>query len=94
MKKTITLLTVVALMLTVFVGCNQATPNNSDTIKVGINYELSGGTATYGQSSVEGIELAIEEINKAGGINGNVQGNDPGGGTEQDSRCVGIRYGQ
>ena len=70
MKKTITLLTVVALMLTVFVGCNQATPNNSDTIKVGINYELSGGTATYGQSSVEGIELAIEEINKAGGING------------------------
>ncbi|AMA74221.1 MULTISPECIES: ABC transporter substrate-binding protein [Aneurinibacillus] len=41
-----------------------------DTIKIGANLELSGGTASYGQSSGQGIELAVEEINKNGGING------------------------
>jgi branched-chain amino acid transport system substrate-binding protein len=40
------------------------------TIKIGANLELSGGVASYGQSASEGIDLAIEEINKNGGING------------------------
>jgi branched-chain amino acid transport system substrate-binding protein len=70
MKKLITLLTVVILTMAIIVGCSPSSSKDSDTIKVGINYELSGGVASYGQSSVEGIELAIEEINNAGGING------------------------
>ena len=41
-----------------------------DTIKVGVNYELSGAVATYGQASVDGITMAIDEINAAGGVNG------------------------
>ena len=49
------------------VSCSKS---DSDTIKIGVNYELSGGVATYGQSSVEGIELAIEQINEAGGVKG------------------------
>lgn len=40
------------------------------SIKLGVNYELSGGVATYGQASVAGIKLAIDEINAAGGIDG------------------------
>lgn len=40
------------------------------TIKIGANLELSGGVSSYGQSIAEGIDLAVEEINKAGGING------------------------
>lgn len=36
------------------------------TIKIGANLELSGGVASYGQSVKEGIELALEEINKEG----------------------------
>ncbi|HOB20292.1 MAG TPA: ABC transporter substrate-binding protein [Candidatus Atribacteria bacterium] len=44
--------------------------SDSDVIKIGVNYELSKDVATYGQSSVEGIELAIEQINEAGGVNG------------------------
>lgn len=40
------------------------------TIKIGANLELSGGVSSYGQSISEGIDLAVEEINKAGGING------------------------
>ena len=40
--------------------------NKEETIKVGANLELSGGVASYGQSILEGLELAIEEINKEG----------------------------
>ena len=43
---------------------------DGDTIKIGINLELSGAVASYGTSEAIGIELAIEEINEAGGIDG------------------------
>ncbi|MFJ7679182.1 ABC transporter substrate-binding protein [Peribacillus sp. NPDC097198] len=37
-----------------------------DTIKIGVNLELSGGVASYGQSISEGLKLATDEINKEG----------------------------
>ena len=40
--------------------------DSGDTIKVGVNLELSGNVASYGQSMLEGVELAVEEINKEG----------------------------
>ncbi len=43
---------------------------DSDTIRLGVNYELTGDVATYGQASVVGIKMAIDEINEAGGIDG------------------------
>ena len=54
------------------VGQNPAgqSPAAADSIKIGINLELSGEGASYGQSTGNGIEMAIEEINAAGGING------------------------
>lgn len=39
---------------------------DSDTIKIGVNLELSGGVASYGQSIAEGLDLAVKEINKEG----------------------------
>ena len=39
-------------------------------IKVGFVYIMSGPAATYGQFAKQGAELAIDEINKEGGING------------------------
>ena len=45
-------------------------PKTENEIRLGINYELTGDVASYGQASVEGIELALEEVNNAGGING------------------------
>lgn len=52
-------------------GAENANQNEADgEIKIGVNYELSGDVASYGQSSVDGIELAIDEINEAGGIDG------------------------
>ncbi|WP_163103389.1 ABC transporter substrate-binding protein [Peribacillus alkalitolerans] len=51
-------------------GCGAKTSGGSDTINLGANLELSGAVASYGQSIAEGIDLAIEEINKSGGIDG------------------------
>jgi branched-chain amino acid transport system substrate-binding protein len=53
----------------VLAGCNSSASTDGEkggTIKIGANLELSGGVASYGQSAKEGIELAIEEINKEG----------------------------
>ncbi|MFJ7668876.1 ABC transporter substrate-binding protein [Lysinibacillus sp. NPDC097195] len=41
-----------------------------DTIKIGANLELSGNVASYGSSIGLGAELAVKEINDAGGIDG------------------------
>ena len=44
--------------------------NTSDTIKVGLYGDLTGATSSFGQSTKNGVELAVEEINAAGGVNG------------------------
>lgn len=41
-----------------------------DTIKVGVYVDLTGQTSGFGQSTKNGIDLAVEEINAAGGVNG------------------------
>ncbi|MGX6445998.1 ABC transporter substrate-binding protein [Neobacillus sp. K501] len=55
----------------VMAGCNSSSSTggggkDSETIKIGANLELSGGVASYGQSIEEGLDLALEEINKEG----------------------------
>lgn len=73
MKKGITLLTALLFGASIFTGCAKSAATatgGSNTIKVGLNYELSGNVATYGQGLVEGIELGFEEINKNGGVLG------------------------
>ncbi|MBI4854228.1 MAG: ABC transporter substrate-binding protein [Acidobacteria bacterium] len=51
-------------------GNNNTTPKSGDTIKIGEYGSLTGEKATFGQSTKKGIELAQEEINKAGGLLG------------------------
>jgi branched-chain amino acid transport system substrate-binding protein len=41
-----------------------------DTIKVGVYGDLTGQTSSFGQSTKNGIELAVDEINAAGGVGG------------------------
>lgn len=47
-----------------------AATETGDTIRVGVYVDLTGQTSSFGQSTKNGIELAVEEINKAGGVNG------------------------
>lgn len=71
MKKKLSLMLVVMLLVVSFAGCKKSVSSkDSNTIKVGLDYELSGGVATYGQGLVAGIELGFEEINKNGGVLG------------------------
>lgn len=44
--------------------------DSGDTIKIGVYGDLSGPTSSFGQSTKNGIDLAVEEINAGGGING------------------------
>jgi branched-chain amino acid transport system substrate-binding protein len=45
-------------------------PGGGDNVRIGVFMSLTGSTANFGISSVNGIKLAADEVNAAGGING------------------------
>ena len=49
-----------------------ATPAWADPapIRIGVNFERTGSISSYGQHALVSAQIAAEEINKAGGING------------------------
>lgn len=63
-----------ALTLTAFAGCSggggSAQTDDGKTLVIGGIGPLTGDYATYGVGVRQGAELAIKEINDAGGING------------------------
>jgi branched-chain amino acid transport system substrate-binding protein len=68
-KKLAGIILSLSLGMGVLAGCGgekSSGGEKGDTIKIGANLELTGGGASYGQSIVEGMELALEEINKDG----------------------------
>lgn len=72
-QKSIALLIMVVLSLVLVTGCGQdssQTAANADVIKIGMIGPLTGDTATYGISTKNGVEVAIDEFNNDGGING------------------------
>jgi len=73
MKKTLVLLLALILVVGSFAACgggNDTGGADATEVKIGVNYELTGAVATYGEASTDGILMAFEEINAAGGING------------------------
>lgn len=67
----------VLLLMGVLAGCSGAKsaeqkPGEASKkpIKIGAVFILSGNNAGYGQAQKPGVELAVEAINKAGGIDG------------------------
>lgn len=73
MKKALALITSLTIAASLFTGCaskSSSNGSNSDTIKVGLDFELSGDVATYGQGLTDGIEVAVKEINAKGGVLG------------------------
>ena len=69
MKKILSLVLVAAMTLTMLVGCGNKN-GASDTWKIGGIGPTTGGASVYGIAVKNGAELAIKEINEAGGING------------------------
>ena len=54
-----------ALAMLMFAGCAK---EESDTIKIGGIFPLSGDVAVYGVECRNGVEMAISEINANGGV--------------------------
>jgi branched-chain amino acid transport system substrate-binding protein len=66
-KRTLWFLIVTSFLL--LAGCSpDSGPKRFETVKVGILYPTSGDLADKGKDSVNGVTLAAEEINSAGGI--------------------------
>jgi branched-chain amino acid transport system substrate-binding protein len=53
------------------VGCSNANASgSSDTVYFGVSAAITGQYAQYGQQFKEGFDLAVEQVNANGGING------------------------
>lgn len=74
MKKMIATTAAVTLAAGSLVGCAKTESGGdtaaADTLKIGANLELTGAVAAFGQSQLQGVKLAVEEINAEGGVNG------------------------
>jgi len=65
MKNTGSLRAILCLSLVAMLGISAAT--KADTFKIGVVTPLSGGGADYGTAFQNGIKMAVDEINQAGG---------------------------
>src|SRR4051794_3594956 len=62
----VSLLTLASLLLSF--ACNKG--GGADKVRIGVFMSLTGSTANFGISSTNGIKMAADEVNAAGGING------------------------
>lgn len=71
MKKTLTILIILAAIIGGYFLLNKSQePKSNEPVKVGALLSLTGGASAWGENAKKGIELAVEEINGSGGING------------------------
>lgn len=63
------LLVGVTMLGSLVAGCGGASTNSKE-IKIGANFEMTGGIANFGNQTVNGIKLAIKEANANGGVLG------------------------
>ncbi|MEK6283520.1 MAG: ABC transporter substrate-binding protein [Acidobacteriota bacterium] len=63
------ILGVIALLILNY-SCRPNTGEDRSTIEIGFFGDLSGPTYNFGQSAMNGVLMAADEINLAGGING------------------------
>lgn len=68
-KKVFAVVTLAAMLVACFAGC-QPSAANGKVLVIGGSGPLTGDYATYGTSVKQGAEIAVEEINAAGGVNG------------------------
>ena len=80
-KKALSLALCAAMTASLFVGCGSSSSSSSGstesvdtsgelTWRIGGIGPITGGAAQYGQGVMNAIQLAVDEVNEAGGING------------------------
>ncbi len=67
MNRILPSLIIIASLLMTF-ACQPS--GNADKVRVGVFMSMTGSTANFGISSTNGIKMAADEVNAAGGING------------------------
>lgn len=65
-----TSLIILAITAILFMGSCNSCNNSKSNIKIGILFPMTGDAGEYGVKGRKAIELAVEEINNSGGING------------------------
>src|SRR5450432_2085256 len=73
MKRNLLALLLIAVLLSTFACERRGGPGaggETGPIIVGYYGDLTGRTSNFGVSTKNGVEMAADEINKAGGING------------------------
>ncbi len=70
MKKILSIVLTVAMTAAMLVGCGSTEQAGSDVFKIGGIGPITGGAAVYGNAVKNGAQIAVDEINEAGGING------------------------
>lgn len=71
LRKGLTVLTTAAMCMAALTGCSgNGQSAGADVYKIGGMGPLTGGAASYGLSVKQGAQIAIDEINAAGGVNG------------------------
>jgi len=73
LKKQYAIILVVLMSMSLLAGCggDKAKPAaTSNEIKIGANFELTGGVANFGKQTLNGIQMAVKEANAAGGVLG------------------------
>ena len=73
LKKIVSAVLVSALAVSMMAGCGSksgSSDSKSDVFKIGGIGPMTGDAAAYGEAVDNGAKLAVEEINKNGGING------------------------
>lgn len=72
LTKVLVLTLACVLCLGMFAGCGEKVnyaENNTEYV-IGVSGPLTGGAAMYGQAVVNAAQIAVDEINAAGGLNG------------------------
>ena len=70
MKKTICKVLALCMCLAMVAGCFIGCGEKDDTFVIGLSGPLTGAAAVYGTAVKNAAEMAVEEINEAGGLNG------------------------
>lgn len=70
MKKLVSVLLAAVMAVGCFAGCGSKEAKNTDAFYIGGIGPVTGDSAIYGSAVQNGAQIAIDEINAAGGING------------------------
>jgi len=74
MKKVFAIVMAAMMLMAMLAGCNNSagsayTANNTEFV-IGVSGPLTGGAAIYGTAVKNSAQMAVDEINAAGGLNG------------------------